>query len=214
MRLAVVDEERREKICEPYVLRLWGWTLERYLKDAPENLFCEFVRGEFIMYSPASAEHQDLVGFLQWLLKGYCEAKGCGKVLTGPAAIRILPDVVREPDISVFPPEEAPKVKGTPIEAKPSLVVEITSPWTRAIDLKEKALDYEQAKIPEYWVVDREEGKVLAHTLTQEGYKVKALKEGRLESKALPGFWIEVGWLFQEPLPQAPPCLRKILGEG
>jgi len=211
MRLRVLDEERREEVREPYVVRLWGWTLERYLEEAPENAFCEFARGEVIMYSPVSAEHQDLVGFLLWLLKGYCEAKGWGRVLTGPAAIRILPDVIREPDIFVFPPQEAPKVKGTPIEAKPCLVVEVTSPWTRAIDLGEKARDYEQAQIPEYWVVDREEGRVLAHTLTEKGYKVKALKGGRLESRAVPGFWIDVGWLFQDPLPPASECLREML---
>ncbi|HAF70720.1 MAG: hypothetical protein XD60_0875 [Acetothermia bacterium 64_32] len=54
MKLMVVDE-RKELFREPYVLRLGGWTLERYLFEAPEDLIWEFVRGEVLMYrSPPS----------------------------------------------------------------------------------------------------------------------------------------------------------------
>ena len=109
MRLTVVDE-RKEILREPYVLRLGGWTLERYLAEAPESQLWEFVRGEVIMYSPAAAEHQRLVGFLVRLIGGFCEAKGWGEVLTGPAAIRVLPDVIREPDMFVLPPDELPQL--------------------------------------------------------------------------------------------------------
>jgi Uma2 family endonuclease len=118
MAVMVVDEQKKP-IREPYVVRLGGWTLERYLEEAPEHLVWEFVRGEVVVHSPATAEHQDVVGFLYRLLAGYCEATGWGKVLTGPAAVRILPDVVREPDIFVLPPEEVPKAKGTPSGCPP-----------------------------------------------------------------------------------------------
>ena len=63
MRVMVVDGMGKPVSWE-YVIRIPGWSLERYIEDAPEDLLCEFVRGEAIMYSPASAEHQDLVGFL------------------------------------------------------------------------------------------------------------------------------------------------------
>ncbi|HIC95944.1 TPA: hypothetical protein EYP12_04860, partial [Candidatus Bipolaricaulota bacterium] len=89
MKVMVVDERKRP-FEGPYVLRLGGWTLERYLAEAPEHLIWEFVRGEVVMYSPATAEHQRLVKFSLRLLDGYCEAKGWGEVLTGPAAIQIL----------------------------------------------------------------------------------------------------------------------------
>ncbi len=108
MRVTVVDEHKRP-VWGPYVVRLGGWTLDRYLAEAPEHLIWEFVRGEVVMYSPATAEHQDLVGFLYRLLAGYCEARGWGKVLTGPAAIQLLPDVVREPDLFVLPRRKFPR---------------------------------------------------------------------------------------------------------
>jgi Uma2 family endonuclease len=208
----MVVDERKEPIREPYVLRLGGWTLERYLQEAPEHLISEFVRGEVVMYSPATAEHQELVGFLYRLLAGYCEARRWGKVLTGPAAVQLRPDVVREPDLFVLPPEEIPKAKGVPLEVHPALVVEVLSPSTRTLDLQEKAEDYALAEIPEYWAVDPERKEVVVHRPEPEGksFEVERLSSGRVESRAVPGFWLEVGWLFQDPLPPVAACLNEV----
>jgi Uma2 family endonuclease len=213
MKLKVVDE-RKEPIAEPYVLRLGGWTLERYLREAPESAVWEYVRGEVVMHSPATAEHQDLVGFVFRLLAGYCEARGWGKVLMGPAAIRILPDVVREPDVFVVPPEEVQKARGVPLDLRPALVVEVVSPATRTMDVGEKAEEYRQAGIPEYWLVDAERREVAVHRLSGGAWKVEPAGGVRLVSRAVPGFWLDGRWLFQEPLPPADACLREILGSS
>jgi Uma2 family endonuclease len=210
LKIMVVDE-RKELIREPYVVRLSGWTLEKYLEEAPENLFSEFVRGEVIMYSPATAEHQDLVGFLYRLLAGYCEAKRYGKVLIAPAAIQLSPDVVREPDLFVLPPEEVPKAKGVPLLVRPALVIEVMSPSTRTIDLVEKAEDYALAGIPEYWAVDPEHKELIIHRLEGARYRAERVKEGKVRSISLPGFWLDVGWLFGDPLPPVTECLKEIL---
>jgi hypothetical protein len=37
-------------------------------------------------------------------------------------------------------------------------------------------------------------------------------QKGILTSKALPGFWLRVEWLWQEPLPKTITVLREILG--
>lgn len=211
MKVMVVDERKRP-FEGPYVLRLGGWTLERYLAEAPEHLIWEFVRGEVVMYSPATAEHQRLVKFSLRLLDGYCEAKGWGEVLTGPAAIQILPDVVREPDLFVLPPEELSKAQGMPLRVRPALVVEVISPSTRTVDLVEKVRDYALAGIPEYWALDMERKRVVVHRLRErgEGYHVEEISSGRLESDSVPGFWLNVGWLWESP-PAAAECLRAIL---
>jgi Uma2 family endonuclease len=210
LKIMVVDE-RKELLKEPYVVRLGGWTLERYLAEAPENLTCEFVRGEVVIHSPATAEHQDLVRFLLRLLDGYCEARGWGKVLTGPAAIKVLPDVVREPDLFVLPPEEVPKAKGMPLSVRPALVIEVMSPSTRTIDLVEKAEDYALAGIPEYWAVDPEHKELIIHRLEEGRYRAESAKEGKARTLSLPGFWLDVEWLFGDPLPSVTECLKEIL---
>lgn len=213
MTVLVVDE-RKQLLREPYVVRLGGWTLERYLKETPEHLICEFVRGEVVMHSPATAEHQDLVGFLYRLLAGFCEVKGWGKVLTGPAAVRMLPDMVREPDVFVLSPEDVPKARGVPLEVRPVLVVEVVSPSTRTIDLREKAEDYALAGIPEYWAVDVEQKALSVHRLEGNRYQVDQATSGRIDSRGVPGFWMEAGWLWQAPLPPAAHCLQEILRQA
>jgi len=193
------------------VVRLGGWTLDRYLAETPESQRWEYVRGEVVMYSPATAEHQGLVRFLLRLLDGYCEERRWGKVLAGPAAIRILPDVIREPDLFVLPPEEVPKAKGVPLEVRPALVIEVTIPTTRTIDTVEKAGDYAAAGIQEYWGIDPERGEILVHRLKEREYELERVRAGQLESASVPGLWLKAEWLFQEPLPPVATCLRAVL---
>lgn len=74
MRVRVVDE-RKELIREPCVVRPGDWTLERYLREAPEHGRWEFARREVVVYSPVSAEPQRWVVRLSRIPAGYCEAR-------------------------------------------------------------------------------------------------------------------------------------------
>lgn len=215
MKLEVVDTDKAgASVREPYVVRLPGWTWDRYLREAPEMRFCEYVEGELIMPSPVDWRHQQLVGFLTWLLKTFCLNRRLGEVGNGPAVIKVAPEHGREPDIFVLPPEEAAKAHGMPIEAIPSLIVEVSSPSTRTMDLVEKAEDYARFGVREYWVVDAARHEVHAHTLAGGAYRRRTLTGGKLESAAVAGFWIRVEWLWQDPLPAEPACLREIEGAG
>ena len=184
-----------------YLLRLQGWTLEDYLRLAPENAFVEFVRGEVLMASPVTALHQLVVHFLAKLLDEFLLARGERfVVLTGPAAVQILPDVVREPDVFVLPPEAEAVLDQVPLPVVPRLVIEVTSPSTRTVDLVEKPLDYAQAGVPEYWVVDMQEQAVIQHLPGQGAhYTARRVVRGWVASRVLPGFRVKVEWLFPRP---------------
>ncbi len=213
MALVVIERGTRKPITEPHLVRVAGWTLERYLQEAPENAFWEFVRGEVIMHSPVRAEHQRVVRFLTFLLQGYCTKRALGcEVLNGPAGVRLAPEVIREPDIFVLAAEAVEKAQGFPVEARPLLVVEVVSPSTRTLDLVEKPYDYAHAGIPEYWVVDRERRHFYFHVLSDAGYRVDVYQEGRVHSRVLPGFWLDVAWLWREPLPSEWEVLVKVVG--
>ena len=67
-----------------YLLRIWDWTEEEFLKYAPEKRFCDFIDGELIVHSPVRPIHQDIVGRLFFLLMAHTSARGLGKVLSGP----------------------------------------------------------------------------------------------------------------------------------
>ncbi|SNB64232.1 Uma2 family endonuclease [Thermoflexus hugenholtzii] len=206
----VVWTDRPRTFEAPYLARIGGWTLERYLTEAPEDQIWEFARGEVLVHSPATAEHQRLVGFLYRLLQEFCERTRWGEALTGPAALQILPDVVREPDVFVLAPEDIPHARGVPLTVRPVLIIEVTSPSTRTLDREEKAQDYAQAGVPEYWVVDPEHRELWVYRQSGETYQAERVTAGWVSSVAVRGFALRVEWLWQDPLPSAKECLEEI----
>ncbi len=206
MRIQVVTEDGRE-LDEPFLLRITGWTEERFFAEAPESRIWEFKDGEVIVPSPAGTHHQDIVLFLTILLAGYTETKGLGKVYNGPAVLRLRPGLLKEPDIFFVPREDERRISPSHVEGSAPLVIEVISPSTRRYDLEEKARDYDEAGVLEYWAVDSERRRALVH----RGGHTEVWNSGKLESLAVPGFWVQVEWLWQDPLPGALTKLREIL---
>ncbi|MDD5452702.1 MAG: Uma2 family endonuclease [Candidatus Bipolaricaulis sp.] len=106
-------------------------------------------------------------------------------------------------------PEEVSKAKGVPLQVCPALVVEIMSPTTRTIDLREKVKleDYALARIPAIGRWTRKTKEDVVHRLQGGDHAVNRIAFGKVESQTIPGFWLEAGWLFQEPLPPIAECL-------
>ena len=206
MRIQVVTEDGKE-VDEPFLLRIVGWTEERFFAEAPESRLWEFKDGEIIVHSPPGTRHQQVVLFLTMLLAGYVESKGLGQVFNGPAVLRLRPDLLKEPDIFFIPKGEEHHIAPSNVEGGVRFVVEVISPSTRNYDLNEKARDYREGDVSEYWVVDPERRQVVVH---REG-QVEIKDSGKLEASAVPGFWIQVDWLSQKPLPWALMKLQEIL---
>lgn len=212
--LRVVDAKGREP-TEPYLVRLAGWTEERYFAEAPEDQIVEFEEGEIIVPSPATARHQQLVRFLTFLLAGYARTRQLGEVLNGPAVVRLAPGLDYEPDIFFIRQDMLPCLEEKYFAGAPALVAETTSASTRNCDLKEKATVYAQHGVPEYWVVETQAGALYQHVQIPGGtatYRRQEYRQGRVSSQSLPGFWLNVSWLWQDPLPPELPCLQEIMG--
>ncbi|MGM0490909.1 MAG: Uma2 family endonuclease [Planctomycetota bacterium] len=209
MKLDLVDEGRNV-VTDPYLIRLPGWTWDRYLAEAPESRFCEYEDGDFVMHSPVDAVHQGMVRFLTCLLQLYCKRLRAGDVFNGPAVIRVAPEIGREPDVFVLDPQESSRASGAPLEVCPLLIVEVASTSTRRLDLETKPDEYRALGVPEYWVVDRATQTVYHHRLEAGTYRVQQRRKGRLASTVLNGFFVEVEWLWQEPLPSEIECLQKL----
>lgn len=188
-------DENGVRVGEPYEVRLPGWTEERFLAEAPEQGFYEFKDGELIVHSAVNVEHQDLVLFLASLLRVFVSKKSLGKVLGGPCVFRVREGLAREPDIFFVSNESLPEVREQYAGAA-DFVIEVVSEGSRRRDLKEKAGEYEDAGVGEYWVVDPAAQEVVVHRLEQGRFAVQEATRGRLESTAVPGFRIEVEWLW------------------
>lgn len=203
-----------EELREPYLLRLGGWTEERYFAEAPESQIVEFEDGELIMPSPVNIRHQDIVGLLTFLLRGYMGSKRLGRVFNGPGVVRLRPGLDYEPDIFVVAREQLGQLAEQYFAGAPILVVEVISPGGRNYDLRTKAANYRQHGVREYWAIDPDAQTLSQHTLPTADaapYVVQERTTGRVESYAVPRFWIEVAWLWDSPLPEEMPLLDRLL---
>src|SRR5690242_18122559 len=131
-----------------------GQTEEDFFRFAPEDRFCEFIDGVVYLPSPVSIRHQDIVRFMLVLLDGFRCERGTGKVMMGPAVLRVAPDRDLEPDVFVVPIGAEPLPPTGLALGAAELVVEILSPGNRSHDLVRKSALYREAGIPEVWFVD------------------------------------------------------------
>jgi len=179
-------------------------TYEEFLEWADEDTLAEWVDGEVIMLSPASDWHQDIGNFLSALLRFYVEAHELGKVIVAPFQMKTglnLPG--REPDIIFIARENLGRLKETHIDGPADLVVEIISPSSRARDRGDKFYEYEQGGVREYWLIDPLRKQAEFYRLGSDGiYRLVSVGEdGIFRSEVLSGLWLNVSWLWQEPLP-------------
>ena len=114
-----------------------------------------------------------------------------------------------EPDLLFVANANLARLGDVALTGPADLVIEILSPATRDYDLGEKRTAYAAAGVPEYWMVDPQAATLLVDR--PAGTRVAELKTGRYETPVLPGFLLDVAWLWQDPLPDAGACLTSIL---
>lgn len=200
------------EIEPPYLLIKPGVREEEFYALADEDSDWEYLNGRLVM-SSASDRHEDLFRFLLTLLSVFLDDRGGGVVRGSRYPMRLDEKWSPEPDVFVVLEERRHLLKPQWFEGPADLVIEIASDADPDLELRDKFPRYEQAGVPEMWLVNRFERTVLAKVRTPDGgYEARTLSSGQLESRVLPGFWIEVDWLWQEDLPSTLSCLRKILG--
>lgn len=188
-------------------------TFEEFLAWCDEDTRAEWIDGEVQMVSPASQKHQQVTMFLSTLLSLYARRKNLGIVLSAPFLMR-LPDVPsgREPDILFVRTENLHRIQPAFLDGPADLVVEIVSPESVGRDRGEKFVEYEQAGIPEYWLIDPDRHRAEFYHLDARGmYRlVEPDAQGVYRSHVVDGFWLRVDWLWQDPLPLEEDVLREI----
>jgi Uma2 family endonuclease len=186
-----------------------GMTYEEFLDWADEDTLAEWVDGKVVMTSPASRRHQDVGGFLYRLLLQFTSLHSLGKVLPPPFQMK-LPRSGREPDVIFVANEHLSRLRHTFLDGPADLVVEILSPESIGRDRGDKFFEYQEARIPEYWLIDPTTRRAEFYQLDARGaYGLVAPDDaGVYRSPTIPGFWIEVAWLWQDP---PPPVERALL---
>ena len=195
----------------PFLVIKPGLSEEDFYRLAGEDSDWEYIDGRVVMHSPASNQHENLFRFLFILLGYYLDRKGGGALRGSRYPMRLSPTWSPEPDLLVVREERLDLLGKNRLEGPADLVIEIVSDADSHLVYREKLPRYGEAAIPEIWIVDPFRGELLVDHAAGGSRDRRLLKAGRLPSTAVPGFWIEVDWLWREPLPPTPVCLEEIL---
>lgn len=147
------------------------------LEDVPDDgNHYELSYGTLVVTPAANTRHQAVMVTVAAFLHRH---KPPSMRVLVEAELRIRPDLLKRPDVQVV---DESLVGGQSIVGTPSLVVEIHSPSTRALDLSEKRLVYSEANIPAYWLIDPDALTVTILELADNAYIERAVVEGDKEA--------------------------------
>jgi Uma2 family endonuclease len=132
------------------------WTEEQYLRltDHSRRLL-EFSDGAIEVLPMPTDRHQVISRFLFLALFALLRPLG-GTVLYAPLRLRIREGKYREPDLLAVLDAADPRRQNA-YWLGADIVMEIVSPDEPERDTRVKRLDYAEAGIPEYWIVDPQE---------------------------------------------------------
>ncbi len=133
-----------------------------------DHLRRELIDGELYVTPAPALRHQRAVLAIAYALETYAREHG-GEVYPAPTDVVFDPRNVVEPDVLFLAPTHAGSTEERFIDVIPDLVVEVSSPTTRRLDLIKKRNLYEARAVPEFWFVDLDEDQVDVHRLGQDG---------------------------------------------
>lgn len=171
--------------------------LERFPED---NVRRELIGGELIVSPSPRPRHQEVADELTWHLRAYCKGSG-GRANSAPLDVVFADQDVLEPDVLVLTAEHLDRVGPNNITGAPDIVVEVSSPSTRHLELVRKRAVYERYGVGEYWYVDLEADRVEVHRHDGQRYnRPTVLERGdKLTTALLPGFSVSVDGVLGPP---------------
>ncbi len=176
------------------------WSEEDYLRLTDgTNRRIEYTDGRLEFLPMPTEVHEAIVHFLLFALHPFIEHKKLGKVYSNGIRLRIRPRKLRLPDI-IFLHRDHFQARHNRAWEGADLVMEVVSedPKDRERDYEQKLLDYAEAKVAEYWIIDPERRLVIVHELLGGKYSIHGeFAEGaQATSVLLQGFSIDVDSLF------------------
>ena len=177
-----------------------GLTYEDLQAFPEDNLRREIIDGELIVTAAPATRHQQVVAMLVYSFYAYCIEHG-GVVLPAPYDVYFSDTNVVEPDVIYVREENRVRLEKKFLRAAPDLVVEVSSPTTRRLELVRKRELYERFGVPEYWFVDLDADRVEVYRLDQNryGYPLLFARGKTIDTPQAPGLALSVDDLLGAP---------------
>jgi Uma2 family endonuclease len=172
------------------------WSEEEYL-GLPTNRLVEFVDGTLEFPPMPTTHHQRVLLYLYRALLLFASARRPGEVLVSPLPMRLRPGKYREPDILFMLAEHSDRIHKQYWD-RADLVMEVVSESKPDHDHESKRVEYAEAGIPEYWIVDPQQQRITVLTLAGDRYAEHGTYDPgqRATSVLLPGFGVDVAEAF------------------
>jgi Uma2 family endonuclease len=180
--------------------RTTGLTYADLEKFPEDNFRRELIDGELIVTAAPNTRHQQAVRELVTEFNLYARYHG-GEVLPAPYDVYFSDTNVVEPDVLFLIAEHVERLEQKYIRTAPDIVIEVSSPSTRRLELSRKKDLYERFGVPEYWYVDLDVDRVEIYRLAEGRYaRPDLLGRGEhLESEFVPGLSISVDQVLGPP---------------
>ena len=178
-----------------------GLTYDDLLRMPDDGLRRELIDGELFVSPSPSYDHQGVVSELVIALGLYAREHG-GSVRPAPMDVFFSERNVVEPDVLFLTAANLSRAEQPFIRGAPDVVVEVSSPSTRRLELVRKRELYQRFGVPEYWYVDLDADRIEIYRLSQDGrYGAPkfAVRGGSMTSTVMPGFELEVDQILGPP---------------
>src|SRR5688572_8221165 len=176
------------RMATPTVRRPAPLTYDDYLVMPDDGKRYELIEGELFVCAAPSTRHQTVSRHLQFALMEALEKPGLAQIFDAPTDLVLNRTNVVQPDLIIIGAAKFHLITKRAIEGVPDVAVEILSPWSEDRDRFIKRKLFERLQIPEYWVVDPEEGTLTVHRFQDGGYGLRATydRRGTLECPEFP----------------------------
>lgn len=177
------------------------WSETSYLSFTESlNQLVELVEGRVEVLEMPTKSHQKIVQYLLSTFLSFLASRRLGDAISAPYRVRLPSGNFREPDVVVYLAEHLDRFGERHGEGA-DVVVEVVSddPASRSRDYEDKRRDYAEAGIPEYWIVDPAEQRILVLKLADDSYTVSGefTVGDEAKSSILDGFGVNVADTFQ-----------------
>lgn len=186
-------------------------TEAEFMEWIDESTRAEWVDGEVVMMAPANLDHADFSGWLYSLVREFVNRRQLGRVYGTEVLVRLPRQRRRRlPDLLFVAAEREAILKRTFVDGAPDLVMEVVSPDSVSRDWRDKYLEYERARIREYWIIDRQNDRVEAYSLSRSGkYQPIPIQDGKIHSGVLKGFFLRIEWVPSSRQPLVLDAIRE-----
>src|SRR5260370_41277583 len=108
-------------------------TVQEFYRRIPKGLKADLLEGVIYMASPDTPSSNDLTGFLEFLVRGYNDAKKLGgRVFVNRVAFRLSKYGAPEPDLAYVSASRVHRIRKSDVLGGPDMATEVVSRDSRS----------------------------------------------------------------------------------